>query len=100
VGKKQTDNRYVTISPAEQMRAASRELQDLEEKLRAGGGPRKIEKQHKDGKLTARERVAHLIDPGSLFLEIGLLVAYDRYDGQAPGAGVSRVSDTSRSAPL
>jgi acetyl-CoA carboxylase carboxyltransferase component len=70
------------------MRAASRELQDLEEKLRQGGGAKKIEKQHKDGKLTARERVAHLIDPGSLFLEIGLLVAYDRYDYQAPAAGV------------
>jgi 3-methylcrotonyl-CoA carboxylase beta subunit len=63
-------------------------LEELEEKLRAGGGAKKIEKQHKDGKLTARERVAKLIDPGTLFLEIGLLIAYDKYDGQAPGAGV------------
>ena len=60
----------------------------MEDKLRQGGGPAKIDKQHRDGKLTARERVAKLIDPGSLFLEIGLLIAYDRYDGQAPGAGV------------
>lgn len=70
------------------MRAVSHQVQDLEERLRAGGGPKKIEKQHRDGKLTARERVAHLIDPGSLFLEVGLLIAYDRYEGQAPAAGV------------
>jgi len=70
------------------MRGFVSDLQELEEKLKAGGGARKIEKQHSEGKLTARERVAHLIDPGALFLEIGLLVAYDRYDGQAPAAGV------------
>jgi acetyl-CoA carboxylase carboxyltransferase component len=63
-------------------------LQALEDRLRLGGGPKKIEKQHRDGKLTARERVRHLIDPSSMFLEIGLLVAYDKYDGQAPGVGV------------
>src|SRR5580700_296776 len=70
------------------MRALVSGLQDLEDKLRAGGGAKKIEKQHKDGKLTARERVAKLIDPGTFFLEIGLLIAYDQYDGQAPAAGV------------
>lgn len=70
------------------MRERTRELQDLEDKLRQGGGAKKIEKQHRDGKLTARERVAKLIDAGSFFLEIGLLVAYDKYDGQAPAAGV------------
>src|SRR5271165_6564373 len=63
-------------------------LQELEDRLRQGGGDKKIEKQHRDGKLTARERIAKLIDPGSLFVEIGLLIAYDQYDGQAPGAGV------------
>ncbi len=78
----------VTASSAEHMRALTRQLQDLEDKLRAGGGTKKIEKQHADGKLTARERVAQLIDPGALFLEIGLLIAHDRYEGQAPGAGV------------
>jgi 3-methylcrotonyl-CoA carboxylase beta subunit len=64
------------------------ELHVLEDKLRQGGGPAKIEKQHQAGKLTARERVAKLIDPGAMFLEIGLLMAYDKYDGQAPAAGV------------
>jgi len=64
------------------------ELRELEERLRAGGGPDKVERQHRQGKLTARERIALLLDPGSFFLEIGLLIAHDRYGGQAPGAGV------------
>src|SRR5580704_2133544 len=70
------------------MRALVAELEELEDKLRAGGGAKKIERQHKDGKLTARERIAKLIDPGTFFLEIGLLIAHDKYDGQAPAAGV------------
>ena len=70
------------------MRRLVSELHDLEAKLHLGGGAQKIEKQHRDGKLTARERVAALIDSDSLFLETGLLIAYDKYDGQAPGAGV------------
>jgi 3-methylcrotonyl-CoA carboxylase beta subunit len=70
------------------MRALVAEFQELEDKLRAGGGPAKIEKQHREGKLTARERVAKLIDPGTAFLEIGLLIAFDKYNGQAPAAGV------------
>ena len=64
------------------------ELRALEAKLAHGGGPDKIDKQHEQGKLTARERIALLLDRGTPFLEIGLLVAYDQYDGQAPGAGV------------
>jgi len=63
-------------------------LRHLEAKLREGGGAERIEKQHRAGKLTARERVARLLDPGARLLEIGLLVAYDQYDGQAPAAGV------------
>ena len=70
------------------MRALVEDYQRLEDSLRTGGGPNKIQKQHDAGKLTARERVAKLIDHGSPFLEIGLLVAYDKYDGQAPSAGV------------
>src|SRR5260370_1755653 len=63
-------------------------LKEVEEGLRLGGGDKKIEKQHSDGKLTARERIAALIDHGSMFLEVGLLIAHDKYAGQAPGAGV------------
>ncbi len=70
------------------MRRLAREISELEAKLRSGGGQKKIDKQHKDGKLTARERIGLLIDSGTQFLEIGLLIAYDLYDSQAPGAGV------------
>ena len=70
------------------LRALSDALRELEDRLRQGGGPDKIARQHKQGKLTARERIAKLCDPGTPFVEIGLLVAYDQYEGQAPGAGV------------
>jgi 3-methylcrotonyl-CoA carboxylase beta subunit len=63
-------------------------MRQLEARLREGGGADRIAKQHKQGKLTARERIAGLTDPGSRFIEIGLLVAHDQYDNQAPGAGV------------
>ena len=64
------------------------ELRELEDRLQEGGGADKIERQHGQGKLTARERVARLLDPGARFQEVGLLVAYDEYEGQAPSAGV------------
>jgi 3-methylcrotonyl-CoA carboxylase beta subunit len=64
------------------------ELRQLEDKLRAGGGAEKIERQHKQGKLTARERIELLLDKDSVQQEIGLLVAYDQYEGGAPAAGV------------
>ncbi|MBL8125636.1 MAG: acyl-CoA carboxylase subunit beta [Blastocatellia bacterium] len=63
----------------------------LERKLKLGGGPDKIEKIHKQGKLTARERIDLLLDPDTYFQEIGLLVAYDEYNGQAPAAAVVTV---------
>ena len=63
----------------------------LEAKLKLGGGPDKIEKVHKQGKLTARERTELLLDPGTYSQEIGLLVAYDEYQGQAPAAAVVTV---------
>lgn len=60
----------------------------LERKLRLGGGVDKIEKIHQKGKLTARERIDLLFDKDSFQQEIGLLVAYDEYKGQAPAAAV------------
>jgi 3-methylcrotonyl-CoA carboxylase beta subunit len=64
------------------------ELAELETRLRLGGGEERIKRQHDSGKLTARERIALLLDPRTPFHEVGLLVAHDRYEGQAPGAGV------------
>ncbi|MBI4549024.1 MAG: acyl-CoA carboxylase subunit beta [Ignavibacteriae bacterium] len=54
-----------------------------------GGGEEAIAKHHKRGKLTARERITKLIDPGSHFLEIGLFCAYGMYEeyGGAPSSG-------------
>lgn len=66
----------------------TRDLEELEERLRLGGGPDRIERQHAQGKLTARERISLLLDPSTPFFEIGLLVAHDQYEGQAPAAGV------------
>jgi 3-methylcrotonyl-CoA carboxylase beta subunit len=75
--------------PAEgRLRALTQEYRELEERLRQGGGADRIEKQHSQGKLTARERIALLLDPRTSLLEIGLLVAHDQYEGQAPAAGV------------
>lgn len=70
------------------LRELSDQVRALENRLREAGGAKKIEKLHKQGKLSARERIELLRDPLSSILEIGLLVAYDQYDGQAPSAGV------------
>jgi acetyl-CoA carboxylase carboxyltransferase component len=74
--------------PVGRLRQLTDEVRALEARLREGGGPDKAERQHRQGKLTARERVEQPLDPGAPFVEVGLLVAYDQYDGQAPGAGV------------
>jgi acetyl-CoA carboxylase carboxyltransferase component len=73
---------------AERMKELVRSLRALEARIHEGGGAAKVEKQHKAGKLTARERIGRLLDPGSPFFEVGLLVAYDQHEGQAPCAGV------------
>ena len=70
------------------LRALSEEYRALAARLREGGGAARVAKMHQQGKLAPRERVERLLDPGAPWLEIGLLVAYDQYDGQAPGAGV------------
>src|SRR4051812_22137986 len=70
------------------LRDLAADLQRLEAKIRIGGGEDKIERQHRQGKLTARERISLLFDKESFNQEIGLLVAYDEYKGAAPAAGV------------
>ncbi|MEO8025102.1 MAG: carboxyl transferase domain-containing protein [Bryobacteraceae bacterium] len=77
-----------SLTSAEHMRGLVNSLQELEDRLRQGGGPKKIDKQHADGKMTARERIHALIDHSAPFVEIGLLIAHDLYDGTAPAAGV------------
>jgi acetyl-CoA carboxylase carboxyltransferase component len=69
-----------------------RELTDeylaLARRLELGGGETRLAKIRAQGRLPARDRVSALLDPGSPWLELGLLVAWDQYDGQAPAAGV------------
>lgn len=77
--------------PANRLRQLTDELHRLETKVRLGGGPDKIERQHQQGKLTARERIELLLDKDTFSQEIGLLVAYDQYEGTAPAAGVVTV---------
>ncbi|MBM3979292.1 MAG: acyl-CoA carboxylase subunit beta [Planctomycetes bacterium] len=63
---------------------------ELEAAIRLGGGPKAVARQHEKGRLTARERVAKLIDPGSEWFELGLWAAWGMYleHGGAPSAGV------------
>ena len=70
------------------LRVLAEELRELRSVLVLGGGEERIRRQHDQGKWTARERIARLLDEGSPWVELGLLVAYDQYEGQAPAAGV------------
>jgi acetyl-CoA carboxylase carboxyltransferase component len=65
------------------------EIKNQEERIREGGGAKAIESQHKKGRLTARERIAKLVDPGSQFFELGIYAAFEMYEewGGAPSAG-------------
>jgi 3-methylcrotonyl-CoA carboxylase beta subunit len=64
-------------------------IKNEEETIREGGGVKAIEAQHKKNRLTARERIAALIDPGTHFFELGIYAAYEMYEewGGAPAAG-------------
>src|SRR5213594_1085194 len=75
-------------SPLSRLKTLTAEYRELKARLEQGGGPDKVRRQHEQGKLTARERVEALLDQGAEWFEVGLLVASDQYDGQAPGAGV------------
>ncbi|HYH53446.1 MAG TPA: carboxyl transferase domain-containing protein [Solirubrobacterales bacterium] len=64
------------------------ELEAELERVRGGGGPKAVERHRGRGKMTARERIEGLCDPGTPFLELSPLAAHGMYDGAAPGAGV------------
>jgi acetyl-CoA carboxylase carboxyltransferase component len=75
-------NREATVRLLEEVRAE-------EARIREGGGAKAVEAQHAKGRLTARERLALLLDKGSDWTELGLWAAYGMYGewGGAPGAG-------------
>jgi len=65
------------------------QIKNEETQIAQGGGAKAIESQHKKGRLTARERIAKLIDPGSHFTELSAYAAWEMYEewGGAPAAG-------------
>src|SRR5256884_5707691 len=64
------------------------ELRKRTARVALGGGEKAVERHRSRGKLTARERIDRLVDPGSVFLELSALAAWEVYEGQAPGAGI------------
>ena len=72
----------------ELMEALVAELRERTMQVALGGGEKATERHRSRGKLTARERIDRLVDPGGAFLELNALAAYDLYDGQAPSAGI------------
>lgn len=77
-----------TESKPTRLKRLTEEYKLLESRLKLGGGEEKRAKLHAQGKLTARERIDLLFDKDTYQQEIGLLVAYDQYNGQAPAAAV------------
>ncbi|HAV78600.1 MAG TPA: methylcrotonoyl-CoA carboxylase [Anaerolineae bacterium] len=69
-------------------RALSDELKKRIALVHEGGGEKYRARQESQGKLFVRERIERLLDPGSPFLELSSLAAYDLYKGDAPGAGI------------
>src|SRR5688572_10434899 len=72
----------------ERMETLVAELRERTESVAAGGGAANVEKHRSRGKLLARERIDLLLDPGSAFLELNALAAWELYGGEAPAAGI------------
>jgi 3-methylcrotonyl-CoA carboxylase beta subunit len=70
------------------MRALVEQLEEALASVRAGGGREMVERHRARGKLTARERIDRLLDPGTAFLELSPLAAWEMYEGEAPAAGI------------
>ena len=72
------------------LKLATSEVKQRLSKIALGGGTKQIEKLHKQGKLTARERIALLIDKDRPFTEIGAFAGYEMYaeQGGCPAGGV------------
>src|SRR3989449_914547 len=70
------------------MAALVAELRERTAQVARGGGEKATERHRSRGKLPARERVDRLVDPGTAFLELNALAAWELYDGGAPSAGI------------
>ncbi|HEU5405099.1 MAG TPA: carboxyl transferase domain-containing protein [Gaiellaceae bacterium] len=72
----------------ERMEELVAELRERSEQVARGGGENAMERHRSRGKLPARERVDRLVDPGTAFLELNALAAWEMYAGDAPSAGI------------
>jgi acetyl-CoA carboxylase carboxyltransferase component len=72
----------------ERMEGLVAELRERTAQVARGGGEKAVERHRSRGKLTARERVDHLVDPATAFLELNALAAWDLYERDAPSAGI------------
>ena len=79
------------------MMALVASIHEQEREIREGGGAKAIEAQHAKKRLTARERIALLLDPGTELFELGLFAAYGMYEewGGAPPQASSPASAAS-----
>lgn len=88
IGSDIKKNNFFTLE--DEYKEILRRLENQRKKIKLGGGEKAIERQHSKGKLTARERIALLIDKGAKFFELGSFAAFDMYSeyGGAASAGV------------
>ena len=75
-------------APTARMEALVAELRERTAAVSLGGSTAALERHRARGKMTARERIDRLVDPGTAFLELGALAAWGLYDGEAPSAGI------------
>src|SRR5215217_4604485 len=73
---------------AERFGALLDELRDISAEARRGGGEKAQRRHRERGKQPVRERIEHLLDPGTAFLELSPLAAFGMYDGRVPAAGI------------
>src|SRR5436190_14647870 len=78
------------VPPPESLRERCAIISKEEGVLREGGGKAGQDRQHKMGRLLARERISRLLDPNAPFFEVGLWAAHKMYEqwGKVPAAGV------------
>src|SRR3954471_4648299 len=72
----------------ERMQSLVAELRNQLPAAREGGGPKYVKRHRDQGKLTVRERIDRLVDPGTSFLELSPLAALGVYESATPGAGI------------
>src|SRR6266576_6628556 len=76
------------VANRDRMQLLVNQLRDRVTAARQGGGPRYLQRHREQGKLPVRERIDLLLDPGSPFLELSPLAAFEMYDDEAPAAGI------------